>query len=420
MQMMSVLKKLLHLSGVAAFMVLISFLRKLDTHEEPRRRPGDGVHRDKSVDTLFWSHSGNKISDSNRDGLSYAKANIHNDQFHTGNPNPSSSTYTRAMIVPRMKNENISWIANELPDLDTVIYVANDPSAPLHPPKNKGHEVMIYLTYIIDHYDNLPDISIFMHAHRWTHHNNHLLGHDAVQMIRRLNGDYVTREGYVNMRCEWYPGCPEWLHPNNAKESLAKQEEEVLSRSWKELFPTSPLPEALGQACCAQFALSRERILSISLSQFIFYRDWVIRTPLSNYVSGRIWEYTWQFLFTGKSTVCPAEHICYCDGFGVCFGGDKEYKDFERLRQRKEGHEREVREFRARRGSVRDGGEGYGKSNASSVKDYDAASLTRLQKQIEKLEEEISARKKDALERGNNSENRARECGRYWEGDLKS
>ena len=414
---MSILRKLLQLSGVAAFMVLVSFLRKLDTREEPHGGARVKGHRDVSVDTLFWSQSGNKISDSKYDDTSHA--NTPKAQLYAGRPNPPGATYTRAMIIPRMKNENISWIANELPDLDTVIYVANDPSAPLHPPKNKGHEVMIYLTYIIDHYDNLPDIAIFMHAHRWTHHNNHLLGHDAVQMIRRLNSDYVTRKGYVNMRCEWYPGCPEWLHPDNAKESLAKQEEEVLSRSWKELFPTSPIPKALGQACCAQFALSRERILSISLSRYIFYRDWVMRTPLSNYISGRIWEYTWQFLFTGQSTVCPAEHICYCDGFGVCFGGDSEYKDFERLRHTKEGYERELKESRARQASLRDGEDGHGRNNVSSVKDDDLTGFMHLQKQIEALEEEISSRRRAALERGNNTENRARECRRHWEGDLK-
>ena len=418
---MPVLRKLLQLSGVAAFIVLVSFLRKLETHEELQGQPRVGRPRDVSVGTLLWSQSGNEISKSRYGDILNEEADIRKGQLSSGSQNPLGPTYTRVMVIPRMKDENISWIADELPDLNTVIYVANDPSAPLHPPKNKGHEVMIYLTYIIDHYDDLPDIVIFMHAHRWTHHNNHLLGHDAVQMIRRLSSDYVTRKGYVNMRCEWYPGCPEWLHPKNAQESLAKQEEEVLSRSWKELFPTSPIPKALGQACCAQFALSRERILSISLSQFIFYRDWIMRTPLSDYVSGRIWEYTWQFLFTGQSIVCPAEHICYCDGFGVCFGGDTEYKAFERLRQTKEGYERVLMESRARRNGLQQVGEDlHGRNNASWVKGDDSASLNHLQKQIDALEEEISGRRRAALERGNNPENRARECGRHWEGELRS
>ena len=80
-------------------------------------------------------------------------------------------------------------------------------------------------------------------------HHNHLLGHDAVETVRRLCSDYVIREGYVNMRCEWTPGCPEWLHPDNTRENFGQAMEEVLSSCWKELFPSDPTPRALGQAC---------------------------------------------------------------------------------------------------------------------------------------------------------------------------
>ena len=238
--------------------------------------------------------------------------------FHNGIPKPPGSAYTRVMIVPSLKNDDVSWIQKELPDIDTAIYVADDPTAPLHPPKNKGHEVMTYLTYIIDFYYNLPDILIFLHAHRWTHHNIGLLGHDSAAMVRRLRDDYIARHGYMNLRCDWSPGCPEWLHPNPIGESLAKQEEVVLFQCWRELFPSEPVPIALGQPCCAQFALSKARVLSIPRSRFIYLRDWMLKTPLSDYVSGRVWEYLWQSLFTGHSTHCPLEHECFCQGFGLC------------------------------------------------------------------------------------------------------
>ena len=83
------------------------------------------------------------------------------------------------------------------------------------------------------------------------------------------------------------------------------------------------MPKVLAQPCCAQFAISKGRILSIPLKRFIAYRDWLLRTPLSDYISGRVWEYIWQFVFTGNHTVCPMMHICYCDGYGFCFGGEK-------------------------------------------------------------------------------------------------
>src|ERR1700754_5059107 len=48
---------------------------------------------------------------------------------------------------------------------DVVVYIANNATAPLHPSVNKGNEAMSFLTYLIDHYENLPGLMLFMHAH---------------------------------------------------------------------------------------------------------------------------------------------------------------------------------------------------------------------------------------------------------------
>jgi hypothetical protein len=72
---------------------------------------------------------------------------------------------------------------------------------------------MICLTYIIDFYSNLSDINISMHAHQDAWHNDELLDHDSVKIISRLSSERVQREGYMNLRCNWEPGCPSWMHP---------------------------------------------------------------------------------------------------------------------------------------------------------------------------------------------------------------
>lgn len=316
--------------------------------------------------------------------------------------------YTRTLVIPRMKDDDISWIAEELPDLNTSVYVANDPLSPLHSPKNKGHEVMVYLTYIIDHYGELPDVVMFMHAHRWTHHNNDLLGSDAVQMIRRLSNVHVSLQGYVNMRCRWAPGCPVWLHPDSAGENLAKQEEAVLSEAWNELFPQHPLPTTLSQPCCAQFALSQQRILSIPLSQFTFFRDWISRTPLSDYISGRIWEYSWQYIFTNQSVSCPAEHLCYCGAFGVCFGGAVEFGYYEEMRSMKLDYEAQIEGFQRQGGLTNVAGQ---RSSNTDLSRQELDTQSYLQAQIKALDKEMAARKKEAIERGNDPRKRAVECG---------
>ncbi|KAK4693603.1 hypothetical protein P7C71_g3830, partial [Lecanoromycetidae sp. Uapishka_2] len=384
---------------------------KLNTESVPRGVSWTVVNQEMYMNKSILSSSRYKESASLSYSVLAPQTGRPAAHFRPGDPKPSGSAYTRVVVIPRTKDENVSWIGDELPDINTVVYVANNPKEPLHPPRNKGREVMIYLTYIIDHYEALPDIMIFMHAHRYSHHNNDLLGYDAVQMIRRLSSDHVIREGYFNMRCHWRPGCPEWLHPHNKVESLERQEEEVLSRCWEELFPWEPLPKALGQPCCAQFALSKQRVHAIPLSHYVFYRDWMMRTPLSDYVSGRIWEYSWQFLFTGQSTLCPAEHICYCDGFGVCFGGAAEYKEFEDLRNIAKGFEDELQETASsKQNAIVEHSQGL----VSLWTPLEPGRYSYLNSQVAALRQELAVRKQAALGRGLSPENRARECGRTW------
>ena len=343
-------------------------------------------------------------------------------------------TYTQVMVVPCTKNENTSWIERELPGLETVIYVANDPDATLHPPRNKGHEAMIYLTYIIEHYDALPDIVLFMHAHRWTYHNNDLQGSDAVQLIKTLSHARVVRQGYMNLRCHWEPGCPGHLHPL-ANEPDFYRLQGIVADQWPKLFPTDPIPETLAQPCCAQFAVTRERIRSNPLRKYVFFRDWLLRTPLTDYYSGRIWEYLWHFIFTGKTVLCPEEHVCYCDGFGICFGGREEYNEYFSLRKQRDGFERELREWYERAKAVaerqndkNDGeGEGEGEENDTGKEsknsglgmdaDADMPEMGRdvfLRDQIDALNRELDDRREQAMEQGRDPKNRAIEAGREW------
>lgn len=132
-------------------------------------------------------------------------------KFEGGVGMPADYNFSTVLVIPRTSSEDVGWIDEYLPEYQTAIYVADDNSAPLHPPKNKGHEVMIYLTWIIDNYADLPDVAVFMHAHRYAWHNSDMLDLDAVQMIQRLNRNRVLREGYMNMRCHWDPGCPDWM-----------------------------------------------------------------------------------------------------------------------------------------------------------------------------------------------------------------
>jgi hypothetical protein len=348
--------------------------------------------------------------------------------YPIGKTKPAGSNYTRALVIASLKKQDTTWAdayfgeMQEAGLLSTAIYVVDNPRAKPRVPKNKGHEAMVYLTYIIDNYDTLPDVSIFMHADRYTWHNDDLLERDAVKMIQRLSPERVTREGYMNLRCHWEPGCPTWLQPHMAVPDPAKEEQLVIAQHWSELFPEDPLPEVLAQPCCGQFAVSRDRILELPKKRYVFLRDWLLNTALTDYLSGRVFEYTWQFIFTKSPVTCPSMSACYCDGYGLCFGNPKEFDYWFELRYKRNGYVEAMRMWQKMldhpKGMVSFGAPGARAllGELSGVPDRDK--IGEAKRLVDIYTRDMDERLAAALVAGDSRRQRALESGRDWrEGD---
>lgn len=242
---------------------------------------------------------------------------------------------------------------------------------------------MVYLTYIIDHYDRLSSITMFMHAHLITWHNNDLLDSDSSKMVKYLNSGRVIREGYMNMRCHLDPGCPAHIHPATDSEDINVPEATIIGHAWQELFPGRPVPDVLSQPCCAQLAVSRERIRALSKEQYSFFRDWLLASQLEDRLTGRVFEYIWQYIWTGEYEFCPDEYVCYCDGYGVCLQDKDEYKDYFTMRDKVRKLQDELQTSFAREGD-------------DEILEYAAS----LQEKIDRLERTMVERKEEAFRRG--------------------
>jgi hypothetical protein len=334
--------------------------------------------------------------------------------FLHGTPKPPGSNYTRALVIASTSTEDVSWITSESLLVTPFIYVVDSPTSLLSTPANKGHEVMVYLTYIIDHFSTLPDITLFMHAHRHSWHNNVLLNHDAAEMIRRLSSEHVLRNGFVNLRCHWEPGCPDWMHPGVTADDINKQEETLMVQAWAELFPGEGAPLLLAQPCCAQFAVSRERIRARGLERWRFYREWLMRTELSDHLSGRIWEYLWQVVFTGEADVCPDQHVCYCDGYGVCFEDGAAFERWGEVGRERDGVKGELDGYVSRVNAWREFREGGGIAIVPEGEEPEAGREEGLRERVEALERELEEKRSAAVERGADARNRAKIAGRLW------
>ncbi|KEF62687.1 uncharacterized protein A1O9_00660 [Exophiala aquamarina CBS 119918] len=332
--------------------------------------------------------------------------------FSPGVAKPAGENYSRILVMGRLGSEDISWVARELPDLQTKIYNVDDvprKSNGTSPgssglPANKGHEAMAYLTYIIDHYSSLPDVVLFFHPHHNAWHNNILLDIDSAKTIKLMSSAHVTRQGYFNSRCHLDPGCPDWLHVDRPKwrwDLIHKPEEPKLtSQLFHDLHGTdTPIPAAISQPCCAQFAVSRDRIIQRPRDFYVRYRDWILSTELDDKDSGRLLEYSWQYIFTGNFEFCPIMHRCYCDGYGICFEGDAGVDRWlDVLRQREKVDRKRVDLW------------DKGRKGSEKYKQLDA--------QSHQLTEKMDWMREQALRRGADPKIRAMECGREWkEGD---
>lgn len=175
-----------------------------------------------------------------------------------------------------------------------AVYVVDDPDAEFHVQANKGKESNAYLQYIMDHYDNLPDYMVFLHAHRISSHVE-FMEQDNVLTVQRLQLDYLKQAGYVNLRCDWGPGCPDEVQP--FRQLDGRTTEIAFAGAWIRIFNNTDIPEVVATPCCAQFAVTREQVLARPLSDYQSYHRWLMETELDDETSGRVFEYLWHIIF---------------------------------------------------------------------------------------------------------------------------
>lgn len=237
---------------------------------------------------------------------------------------PSGIAEDKSIVMAKTLKEDTSWVEADLWDWQNAIYTvdANDTELALTEtlaiPANKGHEAMAYLTYVIDYYERLPGIITFLHPHRdgffssW--HTDTAL-HSNVDAMRDLNMSFVKSQGYVNLRCNWSPGCRESDRNN----------QHVTAEVWADVFDGTSTPHSIAsfpgqvaQACCAQFAVSKEAVRKRPKADYERLREWLLTTEMTDRQSGRVMEFLWQYIFSGNAVYCPDEARCYCDVYGHC------------------------------------------------------------------------------------------------------
>lgn len=232
-------------------------------------------------------------------------------------PPPPPPPKTKAIIAASMRGDNVSWINDFFPDWVPSIFVMDDTMADLTVTRSGGHEASAYLTYIVNHYYNLPDYMVFLHARRYQWHNDDVM-YDHVPILQSLKLPYVDEVGYQSLRSLWEPGCPVEVHPKPGGEDGYYEWDAAYAEAWEIMWPGIPVPTEIGAPCCAQFAVSRAQVMARSVRDYERIRQWVWTTEVQPQKSGRIMEYMWHIIFGQNVISCPPAKETYCKAFGAC------------------------------------------------------------------------------------------------------
>ncbi|TKA68116.1 hypothetical protein B0A55_08290 [Friedmanniomyces simplex] len=221
-------------------------------------------------------------------------------------PPPTAPPYG-AVVAAARSTDDVTWMASIEQNWTTFPYDVdtphNDADPRLHLPAAKGHEAIVYLTWLIAHYDALPWHAVFVHGHRDAWHQPE----DIVHLITGLKRPALARAGYVSLRCDWYPSCPAEIRPLDHDAVVwgpgvwRNEAELAIAGNWRLLFPGEELPQTIAAPCCAQFAVIRQAILRRPKSDYERMRQWLMDTLLVDDVSGRVFEKLWAYILTGEA-----------------------------------------------------------------------------------------------------------------------
>lgn len=109
-------------------------------------------------------------------------------------------TKVGAIVAGVLNSAQVEWME----DLTSnwTIHITDVQNTTIHP-INKGHESMVYLNHILEHWDSLAPMTLFVHGHLESWHQDFPMN----ETIKSLNLAEVEKEGFLNLRCNWEHGC---------------------------------------------------------------------------------------------------------------------------------------------------------------------------------------------------------------------
>lgn len=185
-------------------------------------------------------------------------------------------------VVIAHYNEDLSWTDG----IDNLFIYSKSINGDRFINNNKGQEVPAYLRFIIDNYYKLPNKTLFMHGHSNSPHQD-FCSRYIVDNINWELGSYFS----INKRA-WYQEVSERF---SIEQGVYKS---WIVENWGLFSDYLQLPITLKFYSGAQFCVNKELIEFYPLDYYKGLLFWVEHTNVNTYITSRIFEYMWHYLFT--------------------------------------------------------------------------------------------------------------------------
>jgi len=191
------------------------------------------------------------------------------------------------VIVTSHYEEDLAWLQKS--DYPTVVCSKKLPS-PLCPvTANKGFEASSLLAFIVHNYARLPAHVAFLHGHEkaW---------HQKLDIMKAISCADYKQHGFISLNSNW---CSDFM--GLTENGCWGRERHLLEAHWDELFRPflnrDPPPRIITD-CCAQFIVSRERILRLPLEAYRTWLSFLMRdSEPKDKLKAIVFESMWAIIF---------------------------------------------------------------------------------------------------------------------------
>jgi len=195
------------------------------------------------------------------------------------------------LVVSSHYNEDLNWLENV--NKPVIICSKKLESPNCNVEKNVGNECTAYLKFIIDNYYNLPNYVAFIHGHEFAWHQPKKL----LDLI--YNNAKYTEYDFISLNLFF-------IDDRNLGNGMFKNIYDMWDEHFKP-YLNREAPIRVLHDCCAQFIVSKSRILAVPIEGYIHWYELFLEDKI--WRLGYSFEYIWHVIFGEPDIVTHEENL---------------------------------------------------------------------------------------------------------------